>query len=57
MPKTGSGRKTAASAKHDPLAVQMRTAEEVDKGVLSQPGKRIKKRKRQQEEQVSILTR
>jgi hypothetical protein len=47
MPKATTQRK-GSSLKHDPLAVQLRSGELDDAGVLSAPGKR-QKEKRQEE--------
>lgn len=49
MPKATTQRK-GSSLKHDPLAVQLRSGELDDAGVLSAPGKRQKEKRHQQEE-------
>ncbi|GAA5876713.1 hypothetical protein JCM3774_005924 [Rhodotorula dairenensis] len=49
MPKAVSQRK-GSTLKHDPLAVQLRSGELDDAGVLSAPGKRQKEKRHQQEE-------
>lgn len=52
MPKATTQRK-GSTLKHDPLAVQLRSGELDDAGVLSAPGKRQKEKRHQQEEVCS----
>ncbi|GAA5983053.1 hypothetical protein JCM11641_004709 [Rhodosporidiobolus odoratus] len=53
MPKAAPPRKTTGQ-KHDPLAVQLRAGELDDTGNLSAPGKRVKSKKRHQEEEAAL---
>ncbi|GAA5821753.1 hypothetical protein JCM3770_003162 [Rhodotorula araucariae] len=54
MPKAPAARSSSQN-KHDPLAVQLRAAEDADAGALTAPGaKRQKSRKRHQEEETAL---
>ena len=52
MPKTS---KVKGLPKHDPLATQMKVAEDLGSGALSAPGKRQVKRKKHQEDEVRTV--
>ncbi|KAL8278976.1 hypothetical protein RQP46_008645 [Phenoliferia psychrophenolica] len=51
MPKSS---KVKGVPKHDPLATQMKVAEDIGSGALSQPGKRKTKRKTHQEDEPTL---